>query len=189
MRKYKSWPIFIFISRKKKWVGVIFHNCSEKLSILTTPTKVPIKKMCIAVELRDIVQKKAHKICFQNLKKSGGWGSEQCLISLWSFDIWNFGFFYDFLGFRAQNFIFLQAWTAKWLNLYLQEPIYHKTRKITTKFYDNSWKMSKISKSPILNFQSAIAPTMVIFLIYKYDIRNSEVKDYLFWNFEEILTI
>ena len=138
--------------------------------------------MCIAVELWDIVQKKAHKMCFQNLKKSGGWGSEQGLISLWSFDIWNFGVFYDFWGLRAHNFIFLQAWTAKWLNLYLQEPIYHKTRKITTKFYDNSWKMSKISKSPILNFQSAIAPTMVILLIYKYEFWGQELTFFQIWH-------
>ena len=99
------------------------------------------------------------------------------------------GFFMFFGGYGGQNFIFLRIWTAKLPNLYMQDPLNHKNSKITTKYYDHSWKMSKISKSSILDLKSAIAPTMIIWLIYKCHIRNPEVKEHLFWNFEPILRI
>ena len=98
--------------------------------------------------------------------------------------------FFMFLGdYGCKNFIFLLIWTAKLLNLYVQDPLNHKNSKITTKYYDNSWKMSKISKLSILDLQNAIAPTMSSRLIYKYNIRSSEVKNYVFWHFEQILKI
>ena len=122
-----------------------------------------ITKISIGYEGRHIAQKKEHKKSFQKMKKNrGGWGSEQGQISLWSFGTWNFGFFHDFWGFGAQKFIFLRIFPAKFLNLYVRDPLHLQTLKITTKYYDNSWKMSKISKSAILDLKSAIAPTMII---------------------------